>query len=104
MDGIKKLKEIRLINKVLDELNLCTKLNISQEKLEILAKYIIHLVDNSTNFATFQTNLLNQGGDFPFHIIENIYNIIKETRNENIENKNKNKEEVVINLNDDVID
>ena len=104
MDGIKKLKEIRLINKVLNELNLCTKLNISQEKLEILAKYIIHLVDNSSNFATFQTNLLNQGGDFPFHIIENIYNIIKETRNENIENKNKNKEEVVINLNEDVID
>ena len=84
MDGVKKLKEIHLLNKVMDELAFETNLSKENEEeknnLKILSKFIIHLCDESQNLKEFIKKLIDNQAEFSSQIINNLYNMIKSSR------------------------
>ena len=101
MEGFKKLKEIHLLNKVMDELAFETNLSKEKEEennnLKILSKFIIHLCDESNDINEFIKKLIDNQAEFSSQIINNLYNMIKSSRGI-INNNKKDKNEDELNL------
>ena len=101
MEGFKKLKEIHLLNKVMDELAFETNLSKEKEEennnLKILSKFIIHLCDESNDINEFIKKLIDNQAELSSQIINNLYNMIKSSRGI-INNNKKDKNEDELNL------
>ena len=104
MDVINKLKFINLKNKIKAIIETQSKQNSSNKEensknLEILAEYIIHLCKESPNITSFKQSLQ---GEFSEKAIYNIYTTVKDLKlseNKNIDNSNKNDDNINIILN-----
>jgi ATP-dependent RNA helicase DHX8/PRP22 len=83
-EGIKKLKEISLMNKIIkiveEQMRLNREKQEEKEQLTMLSNYFIHLASTAKDSKEFINQMFEKGAEFSLEIMERIYQMVREVK------------------------